>query len=352
VDNAVTQIPVTVATVTFTSITDAGDHGCGLTAAHEAWCWGSDYIGQLGTQTYLYSGDPAPERVRGGLSFVAIAAGIGWTCALTSDGTPYCWGGVATVGDGSIAPKKIDGVTLVSLSNAGNRACGLDAAGTAWCWGGSGIENILFTPPAGCASVCWTPVVVGHGKHWRQLSAGEGAHICGIDTNGVAECWGNNHSGELGDSTRVDDSIPAAVHGGLTFTRVSAGAAATCGTTTSGDAYCWGSDSYGELGTGIAAPSCSEGNPCILTPLPVAGAHKFVSVDLDLDHACGRTTAGAIYCWGFTNGNYTPTIPVLLSGTLTFVSSSEDGGTCGMATDGRAYCVRRDGAPVAILGQQ
>ncbi|MBA2685044.1 MAG: hypothetical protein H0U66_11175 [Gemmatimonadaceae bacterium] len=352
VDNAVAHIPVTVALVAFTSVTNAGDHGCGLNAAHEAWCWGSDYVGQLGTQTFLYEGDPAPERVLGGLSFVSIAAGRGWTCALTSAGVPYCWGGVHAVGEGSMLPQKINGVTLVSLSNSGDRACGLHAAGTAWCWGNAGTENILFTPPVGCAIQCWTPVAVGHGKHWSQLSAGAGSHICGIDTNGAAECWGSNHSGQIGDGTLVDDSLAVVVHNGIAFTRISAGDAATCGTTASGNAYCWGSDTYGELGSGVQAPSCSEGNLCYTSPIPVAGGHTFVTVDVDDDHACGRTSAGEIYCWGYSNGNGAPTIPALRSGDFTFTTSSEDGGECGMATNGEAICVRHDGDPVAILGQQ
>jgi alpha-tubulin suppressor-like RCC1 family protein len=352
-DTASLRIPVFVATVAFTSVSVGADHVCGLTASHQAWCWGYDGLGALGTQPYVYQGDDAPAPVRGGLEFTSIAAGNNWTCALTANGTPYCWGGMDEFDHGSLVPKKISGVTLVSLSNTGPRACGLDAAGIAWCWGGSDYQGLLFIPPTGCGSDCaWTPVPVGNGTHWSALSPGVGSHLCGITTSNVAECWGWNNVGQLGDGTLVNDSLPEAMNGDQAFAQVSAGASFSCGLTPSGDAYCWGSDRYGALGTGVASPMCLENGPCVQAPAAVAGGHKFTKIGAADDHACGLTADGVVYCWGYlVNAETGPTIPSVYSAGVTFTTLDVNFLNCGFASDGKLYCIDRLNGPTPVLGQ-
>jgi len=68
-----------------------GSHTCGLVAGGVAYCWGSNFGGQLGEgSTTDASG---PKAVGGGLTFKAIAAGIdNYTCGITTTGVAYCWG--------------------------------------------------------------------------------------------------------------------------------------------------------------------------------------------------------------------------------------------------------------------
>jgi alpha-tubulin suppressor-like RCC1 family protein len=84
--------------LTFTALAQGlGEHGCGLVGAGEAFCWGSNRLGQLGL------GDTTaaitPEAVVGPdggapLSFSAIAIGPTHTCAVESGSAEaYCWGG-------------------------------------------------------------------------------------------------------------------------------------------------------------------------------------------------------------------------------------------------------------------
>ncbi|MGH7634265.1 MAG: hypothetical protein ACRENC_11085, partial [Gemmatimonadaceae bacterium] len=352
------QIPLTIAPVSFVAITAGGTaNACALTAAHDAYCWGGNNFGQLGTTTYDYAGNEGPAPVLGGLKFNTIAAGETLTCALAAGGAVYCWGGQDFAGQGSVTPRLVNGVTLQTLSLTGNRACGLDADGVAHCWGGNDYSN-LFTPPTACGNDCRvTPVATGGDTRWRNISAGDGWHICGVATDDSTGCWGVNASGQLGDGTLVDESLPVAVHGGLTFAQVSVGAATSCGLTSTGDAYCWGSDRYGSLGGGVAMASCNpppfDFNPCSPVPQAVAGNHSFTFVGVAYDHACALDSDGAAWCWGFSDiGDGTPTSPTAIAGSLTFATISVNDNNCGMTTGGLAYCWRRLEAPARVPGQQ
>src|SRR5207248_1426185 len=81
---------------------------------------------------------------------------------------------------------------------------------------------------------------------------------------------------------------------GLTFAPVSARGCAACGVTTAGAAYCWGYNGLGELGDGTTTNSA--------TPVAVSGGLTFAAVSAGLYHTCGVTTVGAAYCWG-NNGD-------------------------------------------------
>jgi hypothetical protein len=71
---------------------------------------------------------------------------------------------------------------------------------------------------------------------FRQLSVGT-LHSCGVTTDNVAYCWGNNHEGELGNGTTSGSGTPVKVAGGLRFDHGSAGFDQTCGVTTKERAY-------------------------------------------------------------------------------------------------------------------
>src|SRR5204863_406159 len=125
---------------------------------------------------------------------------------------------------------------------------------------------------------------------------------------------------------------------GLTFAQVSAREYYACGVTTAGAAYCWGFNGLGELGNGTTTTSP--------TPVAVTGGLTFAAVSAGLYHTCGVTTAGAAYCWGNNGdgqlGNGTTTTsptPVAVAGGLTFAGVSARGYfACGVTTAGAAYC--------------
>jgi alpha-tubulin suppressor-like RCC1 family protein len=108
-----------------------------------------------------------------------------------------------------------------------------------------------------------------------QLSSDAG-HTCGVTTDNLAYCWGDNIVGGLGDGTTTERLTPVAVAGGHRFYQVSAGASGTCAVTTGHLAYCWGQGVGGALGNGT--------NAMRLTPTRVAGGLQFLQVAMGEFH--------------------------------------------------------------------
>jgi len=175
--------------------------------------------------------------------------------------------------------------------------------------------------------------------NFKSISVG-GAHACGITPDGTAYCWGHNGSGRLGDGTMVSRPVPVPVVGHLAFTSISTGSPHSCALTAAGTAYCWGDNGTGELGVGSSVFNS-------VSPLAVSGGITFAFIAADW-HTCGVTAAGSAYCWGDGGfalgagqipGGGIVTEPTPVLGGLAFTSiTSGLSFTCGLTTDGDAYC--------------
>ena len=85
-------VPVPLASPLRFVAVDAGQtHACAIADGGDAYCWGSNVYGELGTGvtggTRL-----VPTLVLGGHRFTALAVGPFHTCAVTVAGEAYCWG--------------------------------------------------------------------------------------------------------------------------------------------------------------------------------------------------------------------------------------------------------------------
>src|SRR5438094_3234043 len=78
----------------------------------------------------------------------------------------------------------------------------------------------------------------------------------------------------------------------VSFATIEAAAFHTCGRTAAGAAYCWGDNGAAQLGIGALSP------PNATTPQAVSGGLTFASVSVGGIHACGLTAGGTAYCWG------------------------------------------------------
>jgi alpha-tubulin suppressor-like RCC1 family protein len=73
----------------FVSIEAGWSHRCGLTATHEAYCWGDNDVGELGDGTTTASDVPVRVAIAEGVRLLSEGAP---TCAVGASGTLYCWG--------------------------------------------------------------------------------------------------------------------------------------------------------------------------------------------------------------------------------------------------------------------
>lgn len=345
--------PITVITVSFSSISAGDATTCALTSGGAAYCWGYNGTGELGDGTTL-SSRSVPTAVVGGITFGSVAAGE-HACGLAPGGVAYCWGnnsigqlGNGSVGGISVPTQVTGGLSFVSVGVGGGDTCGLSATGAAYCWGANRFGQ-LGDGDATADRTAPTPVVGG--MVFAMLSVG-GTHTCGLTAAGLAYCWGWNPFGELGDNTTIDRSTPVAVVGGLAFVSISAGNSHTCALTQTGVTYCWGSDYADQLGVDTrdtCTPSFAGGTsyPCSRTPLAIAGGLSFATVTAaEGDHTCGLTSAGDAYCWGrnasgeLGDGTTTnePT-PTPVDGGLQFTHLAAGGAhTCGITLSGVTYC--------------
>lgn len=239
---------------TFTRIAAGATHACGLIADGSALCWGRDTTYQLGGGDSLAVSSSTPIPAAPGQTFMAITAGHGHTCGLTTAGAAVCWGdnrkgqlGRGFIGDPSDDARPVLGsLVFTQISAYRDNTCGVVTGGTVYCWGANEAGQ---TGQAASVAVSTPSAVTGAG--YTQVAVG-GEHACALTGTGIS-CWGANTYGQLGrGSVGAGSASPAAVSGTRTYTALSSGARTSCAVASDG-AYCWGSSVYGATGSQVQA---------------------------------------------------------------------------------------------------
>ncbi len=317
-----------------------GAYTCGVTTDYRAFCWGSNFQGQLGigiengpeTCGGQESCSTRPALVAGGHAFRVVTVGWGHTCGLTTDDRAFCWGNNwgGQLGDGTTTRRMVPvgvkgGLRFRQIEAGANHTCGVTYPDDrVYCWG----WNFYGMLGDGTTAARLKPVPLLGSRRFRQVSGGLW-HTCGVTTDNVAFCWGRNDKGQIGDSTSAAKRLsPTRVSGTHRFHQVAAGENHVCAVTISSTAFCWGEGRQGQLGNGKqylsfwprkvagnvawSAVTAGEDGTCGLTPdsqafcwgdhrttpTTVPGGLLFGQLSVGNYHQCGRTTANIAYCWG------------------------------------------------------
>jgi alpha-tubulin suppressor-like RCC1 family protein len=303
---------------TFTKISVGAGFACGISISHNAYCWGDQTNGRLGNGagsglSYIpvlvdVSGLPASKK------FKSISSGVAHTCAVNMDGNVYCWGDKTSgkLGNGAasgysalpiaISPGAISSNSrLLSVATAANSTCALDTEGKIYCWG----DNSDGQLGDGTSTMSTTPVATVIGTNSYIAISGGINHMCAIQGNGIGLCWGGDALEQLGNGASGGVLTPSPVSSnplpvGSTFVQIDAGGNHSCGLLSSGASFCWGNDSNGQLGHGYAGSSPYPDPVDMPAELTNEG---FTSISAGIDHSCGITGSGQLFCWGSdTNG--------------------------------------------------
>jgi alpha-tubulin suppressor-like RCC1 family protein len=183
----------------------------------------------------------------------------------------------------------------VSVAAGANHTCALVSSGHIFCWG-EGHSGQLGDRSASESSV---PVEVLNITNAVQVAAG-GDHTCAVLSTGHVQCWGADNEGELGDGASLMKKTPVEVKGISNATQVAAGRSSTCASLSTGHVECWGGNARGELGNGEAGPErCTVAEfVCSLTPVEVVGVTTATAVEAGGEHACALLSGGTAECWG------------------------------------------------------
>jgi hypothetical protein len=304
---------------------------CATTASGTGYCWGE--LGERHGKVYRILGvDGRPARLR------SVSPGWLIVCAQTMNGEAACepsltgastdstskWKHIASCDDRlCVLPLPKSGAMpagpLRAVDAGWDHACAITLDGSAFCWGrnnmgqlGNGSWAADSTGSAG--EIVRAPTAVATAYRFATLSAGENT-TCGITEPGAAiYCWGYGQSGQTGDSSVTthcsgekpyynkpcSNAVPSRVRAEtgpgargdavVHFAQVSVGMRLACAVSTAGDAYCWGGNYRCALGR------CRESDSPLAHKIPLAG--RAAEIGAGYWHACARTVDRRIFCWG------------------------------------------------------
>lgn len=353
-------------------------NSCALKNDGTVWCWGHNGYGQLGNNSTTEP--PYPVQVLGGeqggqylTNVIKISLGAFYSCALTSDGSVYCWGdnlwgqlGNGNKPNDSLVPVKVKGIGgsgylsgMTDIEAGGGTVCALNGTGYSYCWGDNAykqlfngttnsslypvqsiyndISDLAFGDYDFYAYIAYAVVRSGTIYHanrnqsfdytkpiasesgsgtfsgFSQLTIEDGdpGTLCAIK-NGSVYCWGNSPQNASTTNTTYPRLVPNMDQ--TAYISPSSYTSVTMAVKNDGNVYTWGLDNtYNSV-----------------TPIPV---YYSAGVQLNLNHyaASGSYTSGSIYM----GNKVTSLVPTFSTTLLTGTSIGLD--IYGKVNSGDAY---------------
>jgi alpha-tubulin suppressor-like RCC1 family protein len=266
-------------------------------------------------------------------------------CAILTTGDIQCWGDNATgeLGDGTTTTtseaESVSGITSATAlaSDDAHSYCAILASRAVDCWGSNSSGEL----GNGTTTDSSVPVTVtGISTAVAITGDGDGSY-CAVLESGAVDCWGANGLGQLGDDTTVDSSVPVTAKGiGTAVAITGDGDGSYCAVLQSGAVDCWGRNSFGQLGDGGTTNSS--------VPVATMDLANVTSLSSDGDDSfCAELSSETVDCWGANfagelgNGTTTESsVPVAVTGITTASTISNDGAEsyCALLTSEAVDC--------------
>jgi hypothetical protein len=113
--------------------------------------------------------------------------------------------------------------------------------------------------------------------------------VCALRDDGSPWCWGDAPRGGLGLGPVTHTDAPQVVPN-VDAIDLAVGPTHVCAVTRARDVKCWGNDGAGQLGNGTQIDAS--------TPSSVVGLDDAVQVSVGTSASCAVTQTGALWCWG------------------------------------------------------
>ena len=334
----------------------SGGHNCiALDANGLVYAWGYGHLGQIGdgswsaryTPSLTIKGDYNGTTYLGddsGNKIADISQGYLFSGALDEDGAVYAWGynQFGQVGDNTTSnkniPKKVlkgeysgttylgdgSGNKIVDIEMGSYHSIALAADGTVYTWGYNNQGQLGNNSTTNTS----TPVKVLKGDYSGSTYLGDdssnkivaitagGSYSLALGADGTVYTWGNNSSGQLGDNTTTNSSLPKRVlkgeYSGTTYlgdnasnkvTSIRGGSGFALAIVADGTVFSWGQNGTGQLGNGTTTQSNTpvkvlKGEYSGTTYLGDDSNNKITSIGGGGSHQLAMAADGSTYAWG------------------------------------------------------
>jgi alpha-tubulin suppressor-like RCC1 family protein len=296
--------PVQIGTSSWTKVT-SGNGSSVIDINGNLWAWGENNGGGLGDGTTVAKSSPVQiaATVAGAIyySWTAVSAGLDSAFALNNLGRLYAWGNNATnqLGDGTItlriSPIQIGSSSWSAVSAGGTHTAAIDTTGTLYGWGfntsgqvgdGTAVTKSLPTlannPPYSYNTTSWSYVGLSNA----------------IDSTGALYAWGVNASGQLGDGTTTNRSVPIKI-GSSSWSVVDGNSFSNnnnLGLDINGRLFTWGLASSYQLGD---VTTTNKSSPVQIGLDTVVTDTSFNLISSGTGNFFyGRGISGSLYGWG------------------------------------------------------
>jgi len=301
------DLPVRIGTDRDWSAPTAGSlHSLALKRDGTLWGWGDNSSGQLGTGQLGQQVSPIAVSPATAVNLVAVSGGAFHSAALKADGGIYAWGGNldGQLGDGTLTgaltPLLIgsDGQGWIAGEPGNQFSVARRSNGTLWSWG----DNSSGQLGNGGSAAASAPARVDTQTNWAAHAAGF-AHVVALKADGTLWTWGDNSSGQLGDNTLNPSPFPLQVtttkptSAANDWAAVSAGDFHTLALKADGTLWAWGDNSSGQLGDSTNTPNGKQPNQ-IVTGNPGNFDSNWVAIAAGGSHSLGLQVDGTLWAWG------------------------------------------------------